>query len=538
METSILFKSALLIISLLITIFLWVRASNPLETDRSATANLILVALVLLTFLSRYCYMSDVEPNVDTSTWLASTLSLSALPDKLWLLLNYTDSRPLTVLPIWLSYSLGAPLTYTMAEIVGLIFWLISIVFFYRSLCLFIHPSIGLLLVWSICLLIGTTSYNDHIAYNSEHLSILVLTMCSYGYLKMEKTGSITIPAAVLLGGALGSLLYIKFQNVPMGLVIAGMSLISIIQLKKWSTAMLFILSGLMPTILINIYFLAKGKLNDFWVNYFWNYFYYSYSTQFQSMPVEGRFNPFRIFSFILYSSHSRFFFIGLLLALLVVSIWRGTTFKRSTDFSRTNKKFAALMLLSSLYACLQAGNNFGHYVLYLFIPLAYLVAVMIGRSSGMAQLIGLGLVMSFSFVQSGRNIVARQPLQPLPSNHLDHEITSTIVENSKPGQPIVIWGWADRFYYFSKRPSGYRLPHTHNLFLESDLKVYRIKNFLEDLDKTRPILFADAVTPSLSTMSDIGYRFEHNKKVRAYINKHYRYLKNVNGMIFYKRIQ
>ncbi|PWJ54728.1 hypothetical protein CLV98_11613 [Dyadobacter jejuensis] len=480
--------------------------------------------------------MVNVEPNVDASTWLAASHSISSLPDKLWLILNYTDSRPLTVLPLWMLQLLGVPLSYPMAETVGLVFWLVTIIYLYRTFCLFLPADRSLLLVWVMGMLIATTWYNDHIGYNSEHLSVMCITVCSYWYLRLEKKGSMESWQVALLGVVLGSLLYIKFQNVPMGLVIAAMALWKLVGQKKWAQVILLTVAGVMPTLLMNAYFFVKGKIGDFWVNYFWNYFYYSYSTQFQPMPVVERFGPFRTLSFMLNSTHSRYYFLGILIGLLLLVLWPKDGRSQKDRFLKMNRIFSVLLLLSSLYASLQAGNNFEHYILYLFVPLLYCLVVWLAHAQVPAQGWALGVLLGFSMLQTARNTLTRHTLEALPSGEEDLVIMRTIQDNTQPTDPIVLWGWADRLYYYTLRPSGYRLPHTHNLFLDSELLDYRVKNFMDDIKTTRPKLIIDLARTPYSTFSNLGKEIAQYPVINDYIRMNYQYKKTKNGIVYYIR--
>lgn len=211
MEATVFIKIVLITVLIVISLFLgkaYFQSTLTKNTFKLASFWLLAV-LVLFTFISRWVNMVNVEPNIDTSTWIVSTLSIKMLPDKMWLILNYTDSRPLTVLPLYLVSLMGIPINYVSSEIIGLIFWIFSGLTLYKTFQLFLSTELSLLLSWLLLIVISTTWHFDHIAYNSEHLGILTITLCTYWYLKIEKYGNVTFLKTILIGLCLGTLPYI-----------------------------------------------------------------------------------------------------------------------------------------------------------------------------------------------------------------------------------------------------------------------------------------------------------------------------------------
>ena len=362
MENLLTIIGILVISTWLIVHYYKINETTPVSRYRES---LLLLAMILFVFITRIPRIENIEHNVDTSVWIASILALKVFPDKLWVFLNYTDSRPLTVLPLYLVSLLGVEINYISTEIVAVVIWLTIGLILHKTFQLFISTELSLILVWLLWMVIATSHFSDYNVYNSEPPGILAITLCTYWYLKFRKTGRISPYKTVLLGFCLGSLPYIKFQNIPMGLVIGAFSLVAMAQLKYWKLIGLLILSALLPTLLMNIYYLMVGKLSDFWVNYFWNYYYYSYSTQFSSMPIYERFGWNRVKWFILSIETSKWFLRGLIACNIIFMFW---WIKSKIDLFRFfNFSFAVLLVFTSFYAILQAGNDFPHYILYIF---------------------------------------------------------------------------------------------------------------------------------------------------------------------------
>lgn len=497
------------------------------------------IFLLILTFLFRLPYVLNMEVNVDTSTWLSSLIAINYYPDWLWTFFNFTDSRPLTVFPLILISWLGVPVNYYTSECLGIILWLGSLFFFYKTLNLYLEKSASLIISWGLCLFVGTMFLPDYTSYNSEQPGILMLTGCTYGYIRyLNKTKSHFISIG-FTGLILGSLPFVKFQNVPMGILIAAAFLIEIILRKEWRNIILFIIGGILPTLLINIYYLSVDKLMVFWNNYFWNYFYYSYTTQFSNVPITERFNPIRILNFIYYSANSRIYMFSVTFLIIAAII---SCLKTSSFWTPRNKKtiiFCVLFLLISLYSVLQSGNSFQHYRLYLFVPLTLLMGVLIALS-GQEQ--RKNLLISFLVcctIMAGFNLYIRPDTADKSFQGLDSIVVKFIEKETDAGEPIVVWGWRDRLYVLANRPMGFRDAHTFHFSLKSKLIPYWTKDFIEDMEMNKPSLFIDATQPEdYSIFSKMLIPYEKVPVINEYVKSHYTLISKVRGTRIFKRIR
>ncbi|PKK38520.1 hypothetical protein BWI96_01755 [Siphonobacter sp. SORGH_AS_0500] len=473
---------------------------------------------------------------MDTSTWLSSAISINYYPDKLWKILNYTDSRPLTVLPILIPSWLGINLSYALTNVVTILCWLGIIFYFYKSIALFIDAKRALLITWTLCLFISTTWSLQHTAYNSEHISIFFITLATYLYVKFEKTGQTSGFQIFTLGIILGSLIYAKFQNAPMGLVIAAFAMLLTLRLKNYTFLALLILGGILPTLLINLVFIYYHKLSDFWINYFWNYLLYSYSTQFQSLPTIERFNPIRIGKFILNVKSSRIYFFALIpLTILGVSY---TLFRSriTSSFEKINGYFSVLMVATSLYAIGQSGNLFSHYILYLFIPVLYCIAAFIPYSNRKISYASILLLVLVSLIQAIYNVFTIPPESSSDKVAYETQIVDKIRQHSTDKDNIVIWGWVDRWYVQSNRACGYRMPHSHHLFMKSDLYAHRIANFIGDMEENKPEIFIDTMESTYPMAKGLGKAHEYYAEVKAYVGSKYHLISTIDQVRIFKR--
>jgi len=527
--------------------------------------NLLLASLLLGVFLLRWSNMTPREPNIDTSTWLAGVISIDKSSDPIWTWLNYTDGRPLTVAPLLIAGALGFEATYPVAEGVGIICWLITLVILYNTLrWLSLSAMRALMVVLPLLTWLGTTAYHDHLAYNSEAVSVLMLTagLSAYVYAFHRRD----VPATnrqlsfmfwLGLGIGLGLLVYAKFQNVPMGLVIAAFLAYELIIKKAWKSLSWLVVGGFMPTVVINVYFALRGELDTFWNNYFWYYFYYGYSEEFSKLPVWKRFSPWRAGSLMWQSYAIRFvfgnfhhllvnFIVSKRLQRLAVLVGFLSTVKK-VSFDRSNRLllFAVTFLGVTFYAILQSGNPYTHYTLFLPMPLTFLIGVLLSRPStlqwGSLKNGVYGIILVSALGQGLFNLTNRQPLEPLGYDEIDQQVVKIIKENTKPTDHLVIWGYADRFYIYTGLPMGYRWPHTIGIYWPSTLHDIRVKDFLADMNQNQPVIFVDLNGSLINTEGKTEHQHEYFPPIANFVKQHYQLIAQVNdgspkGARIYKR--
>jgi hypothetical protein len=500
-------------------------------------AGLFLAISLLLVFVARWLFVVDVEANPDASTWLAVTLTSGSRPDPVYTLLSYADARPLTVLPLVLARALGLAPGYANAELVGVLCWLGTLALAYRVLRLQLAPPVSGLLVWALGLFVATVGYNDYIAYNSEHFGVLLLTAGTLAVLRLTRQPRTTWWTAGLLGLLLGCLPYEKLQLVPMGLVLAGAALLTLLRRRAWLAAGALVAGGVLPTELLVGFFADRGELDVFYNTYFWHYFYYAYSQEFSPMPLAQRFSPWRVVRFVFGNRQAVGYLLGQVLAL-GTGLWLVRERAQKTAFARADRRLSGLLLLASLYAVLQAGNPFTHYTWLLFVPLLLLVGAVVAGMSPRHQRMVLGLVLVTALGQALWNGATRRPLPPSSTEPMDARVVALIRANSRPGDPLLVWGYADRYHLLTDRPMGYRYANT--FYVYAAYRAVEAENhgyFFEDLEKNRPIVFVDAMTPELSLAGQARFQHDRFPAVAAYVRRHYRLVGSVDGARVYRRV-
>lgn len=496
-----------------------------------------LLATVLIVLVLRVPYLAATEPNADTSTWLAAALTVRQRPEPVLTLLTHTDARPLTVLPLVLWPVPDLKLDYRSAELVGVLCWLGTLLLVYRLLRFSLPSAASVLGVWVLGLFIGTTYFFDHVAYNSEHLGVLMLTLGTLATGLVGRAARVRPGHLLLLGVLLGAFPYEKLQIVPMGLLLAGFTLWYLIRLRAWGAVAEFVAGGVLPTIAVVAVLASWGQLDVLFDAYLGHYFRYSMTQDFSNLTLAERFSPVRIILFLFRNWPSVFYLTGQCLALSIgLVLIRGTARRFQPDAPPAQGVLIGLLLLVSTYAVLQAGNNFTHYTLLLYVPLLQAVGWVVAQRPAARQFLGV-LVLGTALVQGMFNLATRQSLPPSYTPQLDAHLVRVIQAHSRPGDPLVVWGYADHLHVLAHRPMGYRYANTFYVYaayqgyLQTNLRY-----FLDDVRQSRPALLVDATVINRLVRNTDHKHPESFPPIAAWMRQHYELIDATGGTRVYRR--
>ncbi|KAA9354798.1 hypothetical protein [Larkinella humicola] len=487
----------------------------------------------LLFILIRLLYGQNREQNVDTSTWIATALTVGQADDPLYTLLNYSDGRPLAVVPLALAEWLGISVDYRVADIIGVLLWCLTLWIFWQLLKKYVAEEIALVLIWLPILLLSTVWNHDFASFNTEVMGNLWLIAGLFWILRFNTW---SLPAALAIGFWLGCLPFVKFQTVPMGLVLGLFTAWKLYRARRFASLPVLVGGALLPVLLLTLYYVSQNDLESFWGDYFSNYFVYSYTTEYSTLSAWERFSPIHIVQFLFQSYQLVLYWVGIFGGILLGAwlVLRRRVF-RTVD---QNERFwvGAAWLLASFYATLQAGNNYTHYLLFLIFPSLYVLAVL-SELSGFPE---NRKVFFFSFllvlVQASVNGFFRKPLPIHPGEPLFQEVSAEIQRRSQPKDGLVVWGYVDRLYGYARRPMGYRASDTFWVYYPTSTQPFRMKEFLADMERNKPLLFVDAMTPRISMFADETFQFENFPAIKTYIDLQYQLVKTIEDVRIFAR--
>ncbi len=498
------------------------------------------VGLIVMLIIRAMCPLSP-ELDVDTSTWISSAISAAHSDRPLWTLLNYCDSRPLTVLPLaWVEMA-GIEVSWALANFVGVVLWAGTLLFFFFVLRHWFSSRESFWFTFPLLVFQTGNNWFGFISYNSEHPAVFMLMVGVWLVLKLREPSRSAWQYAGV-GIWLGLLPFVKIQIVPMGLVLAAFAAWGAIASRQWLNLLMLLMGGLLPLAVINGYYYQNDSIESFWNDYFWNYYYYSFTTIHSEAEISSRFGPRTLARAFVRPVTTRVFW-WVQVSLITIGALYGVRRHRTV---KTAFPLEVLLLVGafgavSLYAVLQAGNPFDHYLLLAFVPASLSVAFLsVYVPAGLFKKIGLVSLLLIS-LEGIRNLIFF-PYQPVPSKYSwDDELIQIIKQNTRKGDKMTIWGYADRLFVETRLPAGNRLPHSYWIYTESPLQSYRQQQFISDLDENKPALLVDAMVDNVSDVylpHKEQYRHDRFPVIKAYVQKNYVLVDSLHGVWFYRRKQ
>ncbi|MGM9506994.1 hypothetical protein ACS5NO_04690 [Larkinella sp. GY13] len=508
------------------------RVRSPDSRPRLSGRNVLGLSFVLFIGV-RLLYAPDREQNVDTSTWIATALTVGKADDPLSTLLNYSDGRPLAVLPLAIAELMGIPLNYRITDFIGVVLWCLTLWLFWRILKTYLAEETAVLLVWLPILILSTVWNHDFASYNTEIMGNLWLIAGLFWILRFNTW---SMPSVLAIGFWLGCLPFVKFQTVPMGLVLGLFTAWKLYRTRRFASVPVLVGAALLPVLLLTLYYFSQNDLESFWGDYFSNYFVYSYTTQYSALSTGDRFSPIRMVRYLFHSHQLTLFWVGVFGGILL-GVWRlvRRPVFRSTD--QTERLWlGTVWLVASFYAALQAGNNYTHYLLFLVFPGLFLLAVLYEIQGVAANWKWIGISLGLVVVQASVNGFFRKPLPIHPGEPLFQAVSTEIQRRSQPDDGLVLWGYVDRLHVYARRPMGYRASDTFWVYYPTSTQPFRMKEFLADMERNKPLLFVDAMTPRISMFADDAFEFENFPAIKTYIDRQYQLVKTIEDVRIFER--
>jgi hypothetical protein len=534
---------------------------------------LLLTLLIISTIVLRLWQNPTIEVNPDTSAWISGAISAGQSPTPIWTLLTHSDSRPLTVLPLFLLEWVGIGVDWQVANWVNLLLWLGTSLVFYQILrrwmpsrqALMGESTLGTL---PLLLVLAAGTEPDYLDYNSEAVCVPMLMVGLWWVLRLEKARAGWL-SGLGLGTWLGLLPYAKLQTVPMGLLLGGAAIYLFIKQKQHSALLALLAGSLLPTALVVGYYARYETVTAFFNDYFWNYYYYSFTTVYSGVAVESRFGVRYVGRLFLQHRYQRVFWLvsglWLLLGLYCrlffsdrISGLRGLSLFRKKNpanpeilseknlseknLSEKNPSrfvygLCGLFFLTNAYAAIQAGNLYAHYTLFVLPALLLLVALLNSTIPANWQRVLVPVFLSLMVLEGLNNL--RLFTLPVPFANLeriDGPVRQWLGNQVRPGHKMTIWGYADRHFVWARRAAGNRLSHTFWAYWPSPLLTYRQQELMQDLEANKTDWLLDMLCLSHSDLDPIA-RIDQTPGLAGYVARHYRLVDTVQGVRIYKRM-
>lgn len=496
--------------------------------------------LVGFLFAWRWPFFFDArEFNPDESQLIAGAATL-AHDSVFWRSVDGTTSGPLNFYVLVPLHFLGLPLDYFTARFTGLLLVSFALLCCYRLFRSFAPPVAAQLAVLPAVVFFATTVDGNFIHYSSEHVSLGLLGLASFGLLRSQEKERQSEAGMIWGGIAAGLLPWAKLQTAPLGAALIAWKLWTIYadpdssRPTKWRRARHLLMAVVGPSIVAIIAITATGQFEHFIRNYLLQNLVY---------VGEGTTLAITISELAEFTSTTWSFPVYLGVSVAIV-LFTGVIYWRIRRLPHALFIAGSILTLAAAICVLAPRRPFAHYLLLAIVPLACWSGAAISdlwhhvpqrrRFAVTLLIIGCFLPLGVRFAQPQPDIFHRLP----ESWRRPHSIAGTILRAyTEPGDYLGVWGWRTDVYVDSGLIQATRDPHSVWSIVNTPYRAYHRARYLADLTRNQPVVFLDSVGPgafAYHTRSEHGH--EAFPELAAYIGKNYALLVDLGMERIYLR--
>jgi hypothetical protein len=441
------------------------------------------------------------EINVDESQILAQALRYSIDPIP-WRSVDGGSGGPLYTWSLFWAPLGGLKFEYLAARITGLICYWLTCAGLSLAASRLVGRRFSLLMTMPVVTLSLTALNFDYIFYSSEQLPMAIMAWSCFLLTLQVPTPKAS--SAYFLGLLTGALPFCKIQVGPAGVVLWSIGAVTIWIYRKNTpgfhlVVLSYVLGGLSMASFILVPVIVQGAWNDFVT------LYLKGGLGYQSSTVSSSWNP---VSHLLMLINAVPEFKSHYLALLVLVSGLGALValrcKKTGRLAWAGVLAILLFTLINAYSIVRSGYPFAHYTLLLLVPATILACLpgLFANSDGLKTVVfpnyALLSVALLSVVPQIQQVFKEYQKQPALLGNWGsgiHPIGEVIQKLTKPGDTILVWGYAPKFHVFSGVPPSYRVITTLPLLMEPDMSIASptVARYMSDLDKNPPALIIDA---------------------------------------------
>lgn len=522
----------------------------------SAALYCVVVSLCIVAF--RWPTLSLAECNPDESEQISGAITLCHDP-VFWRSVDGATRGPLPYYALILPRLFAVPIDYGSAKLVALLFMICSALLLYAALRKVMPEGLARLgiLPAATCISLlsyrASVTYNDYLAYNGEHVTILLLSLGLYLFIRVVVAPPSALRRWAFLAGLVaGSVPFAKLQGVPSAAVLVLMCFVALCARLRQSRAaairsMVWLaVGGLVFPLLVLALLFSFGVWHDFWQSYIANNLLYATRKElgFGDKIIA-------IIRLIRRIPDTRLYFTGAACAAVFALAPVAAFARRMSARTRGLLCGALCLLAASFYSVVQPGNAYGHYLMLLVFPVAFLVALLLSalfeiaersRGPGLAKalktlvvavfMIALVLVPFLREVREGKEIF--QMARP-SDGMLSTRTARKVLEYASPGEKMAAWGWMAGYHAQTGLIMGTRDGVSVRQIEGGPQRAYYRQRYLADLVKSRPPVFLDVVGRRAFKFTDRErYGHEVFPELAEHIARHYRLVAETEGRRIY----
>ncbi|MEQ8304027.1 MAG: hypothetical protein RIB47_11590 [Cyclobacteriaceae bacterium] len=550
-------QAILFYVLIFLVLYFAANTSSDHLKKQSALHKCLISDITFIFFLFSFLLISRIplgvtgQQNPDESTWIGIAKTLLHDP-RFWLSVDTGTGGPLVPLMLTTLKLFGLPIDHATIKLVGSTMMAMSISAIYIFSSIMSNKILARVTVLPLVVVVSVMNYSDLIAYNSEHMVILVLSCSLVFFAQLYRIG----PGKynhniILLALFLGMMPFAKLQGVPLALFIGIISIYILFRKKLTAKLPLLIGVALIPTIVVVLLVWSYGALDYFWVSYIKNNL--AYATR---HPItEDVFGTKMALLFkLLFSTSEISYFIYYSFGINLIALFIILTLKPKKNIQWIEKlMFGVLLFQVSIYCATAPNNFFPHYFLLLLIPIAVLTFLFIHLAwsvisikvvdhkyllgnSAIRLLLIILFILPTSFYYFQRNFTYKPFYLEMGKNFysgyaLYWDLTATLNQYYSEGARMSIWGWACSLHESTDFLMGTRYVTSAAVIDGEQLQEFITATYLSDLMKNKPLLFVQAIGPNYFAYYDtMQFRIENYPLIDDYIKANYSMVKEVEG--------
>ncbi|MDB6169885.1 MAG: hypothetical protein JWM88_2749 [Verrucomicrobia bacterium] len=472
-----------------------------------------------------------------------------------WRSVDLHTSGPLNAYFLWPALLINGRVDYAGLRVAALFTHLVAALATYGVFRRFASDGTARLAALPFIAFVALTANWEFVQYSSEQLSIgllgvaawLLAVACTPGNTP-EKSRRWRLIAA---GACLGCLPFAKMQGILPGVAVgciglAGAGWIPAASRRMRAARVLSLMGGAAaPAALMAATLTVYGLWAQFHAAYIESNASYLSGYEAARMALLGNF----IESFVTYSDGFAPFFWGMVIVALAAAFSSGIARLQP----RALLAAAWVLLAVGVWTVIYPGRPFGHYLHFLFLPLAWLggfslIAIFRGNPpAGATPWAGCrqaGVALAFFAVTIVPQIVTRAgeahpaigSLVAARRNSL-HPVSARLRELARPGDTLMVWGWFPRLHTESGLPQGTRESNNYREIEAIPMRTFFRERTLRDLRKNQPAFLVDAVCEGSFNYTDRRVAgLQVFPELQDYVAAHYRLEEELGGYRIYLR--
>ncbi|WP_428665044.1 hypothetical protein [Runella sp.] len=507
---------------------------------------LFFTVVVVLTGLMRLpVFLFNYELDPDESQALTQGITLAVDPI-IYQSVDPTTGGPLTSYLLAALAQLGFTLNFHLAHLVGWLLTLISLFLVYKSA---IFLNLKTTVQWAMLPFIAFLSFiqlADFVSLYSEITCMILLSASLCFLARWSYVKAITIVELIVFGILLGLLPLCKIQVLPMAFVIGVFAFFQIFLFRK-TKAIRYgaILAGSVLSVWAGwSLFLWKNKvLDDFILFYIKANFQYTDALA-ATNTRSPLLNFFRL-PWVIIRGGSGFEWLFLPFCLVtflfvLFSFYR----KKGIRLLSTDSYFWAMILaylVMADVAITRTGSFYDHYDHFLLLPFLLLMSLFLKHLPSWGKWFVLSTQICFLIVLLQKTMLD-QPTNtytylPRKEDVSNKKVADTILKYGQKGDYLAVWGWSCSFYVLTQMPQAVNENHTTRSALAQPLQPVYLQRYLNDLKRTQPPVFVDAVGEKAIWISDrTKYGHERFPTLAKYISDNYTLKEELEDVRIYAR--